>query len=294
MKNRWPTGGQPPDDEPMFIGDVPSIPSGGAGGDFFSEPPPVAATEMMPPPSAPPPPPHFGGAVPAGRYREEPPPLVRSAEPESTAPATPPPVLPPPTRQKNGPTTAMAVGIACVVGVVAIGVGLLIGSSSSKSSSSGSSTSSTLSAGSTTADNSGGPLSASYQPPPPPPADPHQQLVDLANADRGYVMSQLADRWVPQLSSKRPGVVDDGLVYNDTLTMQEHQRLRQQYGAKLLWSGDWSTFDGSGWWVTVASAVFSDAAGALQWCTSHGLDPDHCYAKLISTTHGISGSTAHN
>ena len=106
--------------------------------------------------------------------------------------------------------------------------------------------------------------------------------------------SKAEDLWVPQLSSKRPGVVDEGLVWNNALTLQEHLRLRQQYGAKLLWSADWSVFNGPNWWVTIAPITFATSDGALQWCRSQGFDRDHCFAKLVSTTHGISGSTALN
>ena len=120
------------------------------------------------------------------------------------------------------------------------------------------------------------------------------QLQQLAAGDRAFVSTQLADRWVPQLSAKRPGVVDDGVVWNDTMMLQEHLRLRQKYNAKLLWSGDWSTFDAPDYWVTVVPITFNDSAGALRWCTAQGFDSDHCYAKLVSTTHSAAGSTAHN
>jgi serine/threonine-protein kinase len=83
-------------------------------------------------------------------------------------------------------------------------------------------------------------------------------------------------------------------VYNDVLTLQEHQRLRQQYNAKLIWSGDWSTFDGSDWWVTIVPVSFATADGALEWCRQNGLDADHCYAKIVSATRPIGGTTAHN
>jgi serine/threonine-protein kinase len=122
-----------------------------------------------------------------------------------------------------------------------------------------------------------------------------QQLRQIAADDRPFVSAQLADRWVPQLSSKRPGVADDGVVWNNTLTLQQHLRLRQQYpDVRLLWSGDWSTFNVPDFWVTIAGITFPDSAGALAWCRSQDLDPDHCYAKLVSTTHPIPGSTAFN
>lgn len=121
-----------------------------------------------------------------------------------------------------------------------------------------------------------------------------QQLRQFAIDDHAVVSTEGAGRWVPQLSSKRPGVVDDGVVWNNVLTLQEHLRLRHRYGAKLLWSGDWSTFDAPNFWVTIAPISFPDASGALAWCTYEGFDRDHCYAKLISKTHGVSGSTAFN
>ena len=84
-------------------------------------------------------------------------------------------------------------------------------------------------------------------------------------------------------------------MWDNTKTLQEHLRLRQQYGARLLWSGDgWTVFNASNFWVTVAPVTFPTADGALTWCINHGFDSNHCYAKLISATHGIAGSTAHN
>jgi hypothetical protein len=62
----------------------------------------------------------------------------------------------------------------------------------------------------------------------------------------------------------------------------------------LLWSGDWSTFDAPDFWVTVAPITFGDAHGALEWCDTQGFDADHCAATLVSTTHPVAGSFAHN
>lgn len=121
-----------------------------------------------------------------------------------------------------------------------------------------------------------------------------QQLRQIADEDHAVVSAEGADLWVPQLSSKRPGVVDEGVTWDNVLTLQEHLRLRDRYGAKLLWSGDWSTFDAPNFWVTIAPITYPTAAGALYWCSSNGFDSDHCYAKLISKTHAVSGSTAFN
>lgn len=121
------------------------------------------------------------------------------------------------------------------------------------------------------------------------------QLRAFANADRSVVTSQLADRWVPQLSSKRVGLVAEGTTWNNSAILREHLQLRQQYpGARLLWSGDWSTFSAEDFWVTVAGVTFPDSSQALAWCRNEGFDRDHCYAKLVSTTHSIEGSSAYN
>ena len=135
--------------------------------------------------------------------------------------------------------------------------------------------------------------------PTPVPEDPEtvslNQLRATANSDRPYVMGLLANRWVPQLSSKRPGLVAEGIVWDNAKTLYEHLQLRQRYpGVRLLRSGDWSTFDAPDFWITVAGISFADPRGALAWCSSQMLDRDHCYAKLISTIHSVDDSTAYN
>jgi eukaryotic-like serine/threonine-protein kinase len=131
-----------------------------------------------------------------------------------------------------------------------------------------------------------------------PEADALQQLQQLAAGDRPFVASQLADRWIPQLSSKHatePWTFDseEGTEYHSQQTLQEHQRLRQQYGAKLLWSGDWTTYDHPDYWVTVVPVTFSEPSGVLSWCTTNGRDPDHCTAQMVSTTLGPNGTHEH-
>ncbi|OBG66452.1 serine/threonine protein kinase [Mycobacterium sp. E1715] len=127
------------------------------------------------------------------------------------------------------------------------------------------------------------------------PQDPTQELRQIAADDRPWVSAQLTDRWVPQLSSKRPGVVDNGQVWDNAMTLQEHLQLRQRFSnVRLLWSGDWSTFSAPDFWVTIAGITFPDSAGALAWCGNQGFDRDHCAAKIVSTTHPVAGSTAYN
>ncbi|WIM87429.1 protein kinase [Candidatus Mycobacterium wuenschmannii] len=122
-----------------------------------------------------------------------------------------------------------------------------------------------------------------------------QRLQQIAASDRGYVSAYLADRWVPQISSKRPGVVDEGVTWDNVRTLREHQQLRSRYpGVRLLWSGDWSTFSDSNFWVTIVGLTYPTSAGALAWCRGNGFDADHCAAKVVSTSAPIEGSTAYN
>lgn len=121
------------------------------------------------------------------------------------------------------------------------------------------------------------------------------QLRAIAASDRPMVLATIANTWVPQLSSKRLGLVAEGRRWTHSAILAEHQSLRQAYpGARLLWSGDWSTFSESNFWVTIAGATFPTADGALAWCRSNEFDRDHCFAKLVSTTRPVEGSTDYN
>jgi hypothetical protein len=146
---------------------------------------------------------------------------------------------------------------------------------------------------------SGSEASTATGPAPPQRGDDESASFDalraIANADRPFVTQQLADRWVPQLSSKRPGLVADGITWANASTLREHLDLRLKYPeVRLLWSGDWSVFSAPDFWVTIAGVTFPDAGGALAWCRNNGLDRDHCYAKLVSAHHPVEGSTAFN
>lgn len=117
-------------------------------------------------------------------------------------------------------------------------------------------------------------------------------LREQADADAPFVRSELADRWVPLLSSKQPGLVADGVTWNNAEILREHLDLRLRYPeVRLMWSGDWSTFTERDWWVTAAGVTFSTPEGANAWCDSKGFATEHCFAKLVSTTHGVDGST---
>lgn len=116
----------------------------------------------------------------------------------------------------------------------------------------------------------------------PPPPDPVSQLSEIANGDRPFVSTWLVGYWVPQLSSKHLGSFDDGKSWDNASILQEHSSLRQRYGAKLLWSGDWPrTFKLSDYWVTVAPLKFSEPSDATNWCRNQGFDTDHCLATQL-------------
>jgi hypothetical protein len=121
------------------------------------------------------------------------------------------------------------------------------------------------------------------------------RLQNIADGDRSYVSLYLADRWIPQISSKRVGIVAKGITWDNQAILDEHLRLRNIYpDVRLLWSGDWSTYDGRNFWVTVVGLHSDDPYEVLGWCTQQGFDRDNCIAKIVSTTHPIDGSTKLN
>jgi serine/threonine-protein kinase len=210
----------------------------------------------------------------------------------SRPPTAPPP--PPPTRSTAPATAILAgVGIAIVVAIAALTV-VLTNHNNTNTTTNASSATSTATYPAYGSPAQAAPTQVPAKPPPDPETAAVQQLQQFADGDRAFVRDQLADRWIPQLSSKRPGVFDDGVVYNNALTLQEHMRLRQQYNAKLLWSGDWTNYDASNYWVTVVPITFNDSASALAWCTNEGFDADHCYAEVVSRTRSGRRTTAHN
>jgi serine/threonine protein kinase len=227
-----------------------------------------------------------GGSAPPVRPSAPPPsPSAPSAwAPPASAPAS-----------SKGAIWAAAAAIAAVIAVAAVVIAVVLGHHNTG-------TTSTAPQTSFTQPTNGSDQSSTPTPTPTAPADPEadalQQLQQLAAGDRPFVASQLADRWIPQLSSKHatePWTFDseDGTEYHSQQTLQEHQRLRQQYGAKLLWSGDWTTYDHPDYWVTVVPVTFSEPSGVLSWCTTNGRDPDHCTAQMVSTTLGPNGTHEH-
>jgi serine/threonine kinase PknH len=97
------------------------------------------------------------------------------------------------------------------------------------------------------------------------------------------IAAEATGLWMPQLSSKQPGLVADGITWDCDSIWAEHVQLRRLYNASLLWSGDWPhTYGHNDYWVTVAGYTYPDAEGARRWCQDHGRDvPEHCYPTQI-------------
>ena len=121
------------------------------------------------------------------------------------------------------------------------------------------------------------------------------RLHSISDADRSTVCAELADRWIPQISSKRVGLVADGKTWNNQMILEQHQRMRNIYpNVKLLWSGDWSTYDGRNFWITVVGLWSYNPDDILGWCTRMGFDRDNCIAKVVSTWKPVAGTTRLN
>ena len=118
------------------------------------------------------------------------------------------------------------------------------------------------------------------------------QLTQQISLDRLQIQRELAEAWVPQLSSKQWGLVVDGMPYGYTEILNDHLALRSNYNARLVWSGDWSSFREGDFYVTVAAVPFSTPAEANAWCDRQAIDSENCFAKRLSTIAGPDGSTA--
>ncbi|MGW5321787.1 outer membrane protein assembly factor BamB family protein [Rhodococcus pyridinivorans] len=122
-------------------------------------------------------------------------------------------------------------------------------------------------------------------------------LVAQADADRPYVTSDLANRWVAQISAKRIGLdaVDiDGTPVHWTAEeiLRQHLELRLKYPeVRLARSEEWRTFDLDGWWVTFAGVTFDSADAANAWCDARNIAKDQCFAKLVSNDRSSEGTT---
>jgi hypothetical protein len=124
-------------------------------------------------------------------------------------------------------------------------------------------------------------------------SDALTRLQDIAAADGPFVESDVIDRWVPQISSKKPDVtLPNGSVWDTAQILQDHRDWRERFPrVRLLWSGDYSTYSLKDYWVTIVAIPFDTPEAAVAWCDDNNLPAEDCYAKLISHTHPEPNST---
>jgi len=116
------------------------------------------------------------------------------------------------------------------------------------------------------------------------PPTPEQQLAATRDTDHAAVEAMVG-RWAPQLSGKKVGTVDNGITYDLSTLLTFHEGLASQYGALLLYSGDYN-YQTTDLWVSIAPESFATSQGAIDWCVAHSIGRDDCFAKLI--THDMS------
>jgi hypothetical protein len=122
-------------------------------------------------------------------------------------------------------------------------------------------------------------------------ADAHAELNAIVDAHRPVVES-LVGWWLPQLSSKRPGLEADGITYDYREILRDFRRTQTSHpDALLLYSGDYTSFKYGDFWITVVPYPSDDGASANSWCDSENIPADGCYAKLISHTVGYPNAT---
>jgi serine/threonine-protein kinase len=115
-------------------------------------------------------------------------------------------------------------------------------------------------------------------------------LQAQAAADRATAES-LVGQWAPQISSKRPGMVVNGVSYDYPGIMADFQALRSRYPkAILLYSGDYANFTGRDFWVTIDADAFATAEQANAWCDQQGFGEQDCYASRLEHTGGPDGN----
>ncbi|CAN5752939.1 hypothetical protein BH20ACT4_BH20ACT4_11390 [soil metagenome] len=126
------------------------------------------------------------------------------------------------------------------------------------------------------------------EPPPPttePPRDPNVRAarrLDAHLADDRAVVQELEGSWVVQLSAKRPGLEADGIRYEMADVLANHEMLRSEYGAVLLFSGDW-VYDVGDLYITVIPTAYATGEEALDVCRQLGFDRENCLAKKLTT-----------
>lgn len=123
-------------------------------------------------------------------------------------------------------------------------------------------------------------------------ADPAAALRAQQQSDAGAAEG-LVGTWVPQLSAKKAGMTVGGRTYDDAAVLADHQELRRTYpDAVLVWSGDWASFRGDDFWITLVNRSYASGEAANAWCAQAGIGADDCYAKRLTRTGSYADNTA--
>ena len=119
-------------------------------------------------------------------------------------------------------------------------------------------------------------------------------LAELRDSDFVDVRRSLAHGWVPQVSSKKVGLVAAGKTWSNAEILREHLGLRQRFdGTRLVWSGQWTTFSNPDFWVTVVGPAHYYPDDANRWCDTNDFGVDDCFAKFLSSVFGVPGTTVY-
>ncbi|WP_431873230.1 zinc ribbon domain-containing protein [Amycolatopsis sacchari] len=199
-------------------------------------------------------------------------------------PVPPPPKPPPPPPRQPGNDAKMAVAlVTAVAAVVVIVVAVVLVATSGPdprpvAGTAPATTTATTSTEDTTTTSS--------------PALSARQLLENQVAQDRSRAEALVGRWLPQLSSKRPGVLPNGTTFDDEAIWADFTALRDRYpGALLVWSGAYRSFRSADYWVTLVPESFASAESANGWCDSEGIPAEDCYAKRLSHTGGSAENT---
>lgn len=122
-----------------------------------------------------------------------------------------------------------------------------------------------------------------------PSTDPNQLARDdldrIMFFDRPTV-DALAEQWVPQISAKRVGIEDDGIVYQFTDILRKHQEFQRDFGAVLLFSSSF-VFASQDLYISIIPQGFATPDEALAVCTARALGPDDCFARLLTRDRSV-------
>lgn len=119
-----------------------------------------------------------------------------------------------------------------------------------------------------------------------------RQALDRRVARDRASVNALVGLWIPQLSSKKYGLAVNGVTFGYQEIWDDYRAVQRRYPeALLLWSGEFASYDGKDFWVTVVPRTFTAGAEANSWCDSQGIGKDDCYAKKLLHTGTSAGTT---